>query len=138
MDTPLVNGAAYPFVQVGMKTYRFRIFNVCNDRSLNLQLYFAKSNNTMWDLNTGRPSTWPTDGRDGGVPDPNAVGPSMIQIGNEGGFLPAVTILPNTPVGYNYNRIKRYQQDSFFGACRTGGCHCGLFPSPRRFQIDSI
>ena len=34
------------------------------------------------------PASWPTDGRDGGVPDPKYRGPQMIQIGTEGGFLP--------------------------------------------------
>ena len=124
MDTPLVNGTAYPFVQVGPKAYRFRILNACNDRTLNLQLYFAKSNGQMWNAadgtladgnagevnmvtaapNTGLPASWPTDGRDGGVPDPKASGPAMVQIGNEGGFLPQAAVLPNTPVGYIYNR----------------------------------
>jgi FtsP/CotA-like multicopper oxidase with cupredoxin domain len=28
----------------------------------------------------------------------------MIQIGNEGGFIPSATVLPNTPVGYEYFR----------------------------------
>ena len=28
----------------------------------------------------------------------------MIQIGNEGGFLPAPVVIPNQPVNYNYNR----------------------------------
>ena len=41
------------------------------------------------------PPTWPTDGRDGGVPDPTTVGPAMIQIGTEGGFLPAPVVIPN-------------------------------------------
>jgi len=50
------------------------------------------------------PSRWPTDGRAGGVPDPATVGPDFIQVGTEGGFLPAPVDLPNTPVGYNYNR----------------------------------
>jgi FtsP/CotA-like multicopper oxidase with cupredoxin domain len=128
MDTPLVNGTAYPYVKVGQKAYRFRILNACNDRNLNLQLYFAKSNtpdsvdglgNPTLQTNSGDvpmvpavphpnspawPATWPTDGRDGGVPDPAASGPSMIQIGTEGGFLPAPVVLPNTPVGYEYNR----------------------------------
>jgi len=54
--------------------------------------------------NTGLPAAWPTDGRDGGVPDPKASGPAMVQIGTEGGFLPAAAVLPNTPIGYNYNR----------------------------------
>lgn len=52
----------------------------------------------------GFPDSWPTDGRDGGVPDPTTVGPSFYQIGSEGGFLPQVATIPNTPINYNYNR----------------------------------
>jgi hypothetical protein len=52
----------------------------------------------------GLPANWPTDGRDGGVPDPKAAGPSWIQIGTEGGFLPAPAVIPPLPVGYTYNR----------------------------------
>jgi FtsP/CotA-like multicopper oxidase with cupredoxin domain len=128
MDTPLVNGTPYPYLKVGRKAYRFRILNACNDRSLNLQIYFAKSNKFAKATKKGAPllqtasgevrmvpavphpgsrawpTSWPTDGRDGGVPDPAARGPKMIQIGTEGGFLPAPVVLANTPVGYNYNR----------------------------------
>jgi len=110
MDTPIVNGTAYPYIQVQPKAYRFRILNACNDRMLNLQLYYVDpANPTEVKMvpalpNTGLPSAWPTDSRDGGVPDPAFVGPSMIQIGTEGGFLPAPVVLPNTPVGYEYNR----------------------------------
>ncbi|HEY5483075.1 MAG TPA: hypothetical protein VIK31_04600, partial [Propionibacteriaceae bacterium] len=129
MDTPLVNGTAYPYVKVQRKAYRLRILNASNDRTLNLQLYFASSNtpaavdglgNPTLQTASGEvtmvpavphaatvttwPATWPTDGRDGGVPDPTAAGPSMIQIGTEGGILPSPVVLPNTPVGYNYNR----------------------------------
>jgi FtsP/CotA-like multicopper oxidase with cupredoxin domain len=50
------------------------------------------------------PATWPTDGRDGGVPDPQFAGPKMIQIGTEGGILPSPVVLDNQPVGYEYNR----------------------------------
>ena len=50
------------------------------------------------------PSSWPTDGRDGGVPDPSTAGPMWVQIGTEGGVLPAPVLIPATPVGYNYNR----------------------------------
>ncbi len=39
MDTPVVNGTAYPYVDVQPQAYRFRILNACNDRFLNLQLY---------------------------------------------------------------------------------------------------
>jgi FtsP/CotA-like multicopper oxidase with cupredoxin domain len=41
MDTPLVNGTAYPKVALAPQVYRFRILNACNDRMLNLQLYMA-------------------------------------------------------------------------------------------------
>ena len=41
MDTPVVNGCAYPYVIVLPTAYRFRILNACNDRYLNLQLYQA-------------------------------------------------------------------------------------------------
>ncbi len=127
MDTMLVNGTPYPYLKVGRKAYRFRILNASNDRTLNLQIYFAKSDKIAR-VRNGRPtlqtasgevkmvaaiahpknkswpSTWPTDGREGGVPAPSARGPKFIQIGTEGGFLPNPVVLPNTPVGYNYNR----------------------------------
>ncbi len=48
--------------------------------------------------------TWPRDGRDGGVPDPSTKGPAWIQIGNEGGFLAKVAVIPPQPVDYDYNR----------------------------------
>jgi FtsP/CotA-like multicopper oxidase with cupredoxin domain len=42
MDTPVVNGTAYPFVPVERKAYRLRILNACDDRYLNLQLHYAQ------------------------------------------------------------------------------------------------
>ena len=124
MDTPLINGTPYPFLSVLRQAYRFRILNASNDRFFNLQLYCAKSNGTMWNISSGAlvdanagevnmvpavetagfPNTWPTDGRAGGVPDPTASGPSMIQIGTEGGLLPAPAVITNQPVGYLYDR----------------------------------
>jgi len=110
MDTPLVNGTPYPKLTVDRKAYRFRILNACNDRMLNLQLYYVDpAHPTEVKMvpaasGAGLPDTWPTDGRDGGAPDPATDGPAMIQIGTEGGFLPAPVVLPNTPIGYNYNR----------------------------------
>jgi FtsP/CotA-like multicopper oxidase with cupredoxin domain len=114
MDTPMVNGTAYPYLKLQPKAYRFRILNICNDRTLNLQLYYVDpahptevkmvaavphpASDTSW------PATWPTDGRDGGVPDPLTVGPPLIQIGTEGGMLPAPVVIPSTPINYIYNR----------------------------------
>ena len=47
---------------------------------------------------------WPSDGRDGGVPDPTTMGPDWIQIGNEGGFLTKPAVIPAQPIDYDYNR----------------------------------
>jgi FtsP/CotA-like multicopper oxidase with cupredoxin domain len=119
MDTPVVNGTHYPHLSVSRKAYRFRILNASDERTLNLQLYYAKSNAPMWNADgtlnnasagevpmvpavptAGFPPSWPTDSRAGGVPDPAYRGPDMIQIGNESGFLPAPVVLPNEPIGY--------------------------------------
>lgn len=50
------------------------------------------------------PTTWPTDGRDGGVPDPATAGPPIIQIGSEGGLMPAAAVIPAQPLDFEYNR----------------------------------
>jgi FtsP/CotA-like multicopper oxidase with cupredoxin domain len=51
----------------------------------------------------GYPATWPTDGRVGGVPDPATAGPDIVQIGSEGGLLPAPAIWKSQPVNYDQN-----------------------------------
>jgi len=133
MDTPVINGTAYPYLTVDPKAYRFRILNACNDRFVNLQLYVADPANggvapgangltevKMVDANlvnstaTVWPSWWTVqtpgmipdiiDGRPGGLPDPTLIGPNFVQIGTEGGLLPAVAVLQNTPVGYVQNK----------------------------------
>jgi len=115
MDTPVVNGTAYPFVDVQPKAYRLRVLNASNDRFWNLQLYIADPSIVTADGRTNTevkmipasagpniPAYWPTmDNRVGGVPDPATAGPDMIQIGTEGGFLPAPAVLKNTPIGYD-------------------------------------
>ena len=46
---------------------------------------------------------WAADGRAGGAPDPRTAGPAWIQIGTEGGLLPAPVVIPATPVNYEQN-----------------------------------
>ena len=191
LDTPVVNGVAYPTVTLHKDAYRFQVLNAANDRMFNLSLFYAAdalgnvcnpnavgvnytyagalqtilpatsactevkmvpaiphpatvvpetpadaddmipacaSTASIPDVNRGSgylvmanpsapgysavsglptgcwPSSWPTDGRDGGVPDPRTAGPMWVQIGTEGGVLPAPVMIPPTPVGYNYNR----------------------------------
>ncbi|MDD1621970.1 MAG: choice-of-anchor D domain-containing protein [Methylococcaceae bacterium] len=149
-DTPLVNGTAYPYINVDPKKYRFRILSVGNDRWFNLSLVVAASKNSIDTSaagNTGTannsilcdgttnvdpadctevkmvpfdaaqnkvkpfPSHWYTmqkggvtfDGRPSGVFDPATRGPEMVQIGTEGGFLPAPVAIKNQPVNFVYN-----------------------------------
>jgi PKD repeat protein/FtsP/CotA-like multicopper oxidase with cupredoxin domain len=114
MDTPIVNGEAYPTMTVLPQAYRFRILSAADDRFFNLMWFVADANVTTADgrINTevkmvpaypgapGFPDRWPTDGREGGVPDPATQGPSWIQIGTEGGFLPAPVVIPPQPITY--------------------------------------
>jgi FtsP/CotA-like multicopper oxidase with cupredoxin domain len=116
MDTPVVNGTAYPTLEVDPKSYRFRILNAANDRFFNLSFYKAiDANGNPCDLSinpnpvvesTGvactevaladvdvalaDPTVFPT-------PVAGSEGPSWIQIANEGGFLPAPAELPAHP-----------------------------------------
>ena len=60
MDTPVINGAAYPYLNVDPKAYRFRILNACNDRFVNLQLYVADPTIDHRTRRSGRKSTWST------------------------------------------------------------------------------
>lgn len=117
LDTPVVNGVAYPYLNVQPQSYRFRILNAADDRTWNLQLYIADNITKTFDgrantevkmvpaaFNATYPANWPVDGRDGGVPDPAYMGPTMIQIGNEAGFLPYPAVLPNQPIDWNWNQ----------------------------------
>jgi FtsP/CotA-like multicopper oxidase with cupredoxin domain len=110
MDTPIVNGTAYPYLNVEPKAYRFRVLNAANDRFFNLQMYVADPNgykipNTDFGTEVkmvpstgtpGLPADYPS-----GIPDPLTKGPDWIQIGTEGGFLPAPAVIPSQPIGWN-------------------------------------
>ncbi len=159
MDTPVVNGTAYPKLEVKQAAYRFQTLSAGNDRAWNLQVYYAVDKNgvvckppntfdaatctevsmvpaiphgthtiprlctiatyappagglVIGDLSLGPsglppncwPTSWPTDARDGGVPDPLTAGPAIIQIGAEGGLLPKAAVIPSSPISYDYNR----------------------------------
>jgi FtsP/CotA-like multicopper oxidase with cupredoxin domain len=132
MDTPVVNGEVYPYLEVDPKAYRFRILNAANDRFFNLQLYEADpavvlpvSGNSEVKMvpavpTAGFPADWPTDGREGGVPDPATAGPDFIQIGTEGGFLPAPVVLSNQPILWNFD-----QTNFDFGNIKKGTLQLG-------------
>jgi len=131
MDTPVVNGKAYPTLSVPAGKVRFRILNAANDRFWNLSLWTADpavtyptgyagpgssevkmvAFNSVQNAAVPFPAWWfdssvpnPFDDRVGGVPDPATRGPAMIQIGTDGGFLPAPALIVNQPVNYVMNK----------------------------------
>ena len=192
MDTPIVNGTVFPYIEVEPKAYRFRILNAADDRFLNLSLYKAAAivgSLTLTDPGSGytvepnvtiAPAAGDVTGHGAqafatidpvlgtvtavtltvvgsnytaapvvtidppaagvqatataalfttnasgfgsevgmvpvtgtawlppfdisGVPDPANAGPEWIQIGTEGGFLPAPTVIPAGPITWNTN-----------------------------------
>ncbi len=48
-DTPIVNGVAYPTLEVDPTTYRFRLLNASNDRMMTFNLFEAKTTATLAD-----------------------------------------------------------------------------------------
>jgi FtsP/CotA-like multicopper oxidase with cupredoxin domain len=114
-DTPLVNGTAYPETTVDPKSYRMRLLNAANDRFWNLQWYVADASTaTGVDANGNPDPATATEVAlkpsevEAAQTDPNVFptpdtgkspkGPSWIQIGNEGGFLPAPAVVDNQPI----------------------------------------
>jgi FtsP/CotA-like multicopper oxidase with cupredoxin domain len=99
-DTPIVNGTAYPYVTLNPGSYRFRILNAANDRFWNLQWYVADSTGTEVALKASEVADAQTDPNVYPTPDTtlSPAGPSWIQIGTEGGFLPAPAVIPNQPI----------------------------------------
>ena len=99
-DTPLVNGTAYPTVTVDPKAYRFRILNAANDRFFNLQLYVADASGTEVALRASDVAAAQVDPNVFPTPDTSIspAGPSWVQIGSEGGFLPTPVMVPNQPI----------------------------------------
>ena len=101
-DTPIVNGTAYPTTTVDPKAYRYRVLNAANDRFWNLSWYVADpSTGTLSEvaLNPAELAAAQTDPVV--VPTPDTTkspkGPDWIQIGTEGGFLPAPVVVPAQP-----------------------------------------
>jgi FtsP/CotA-like multicopper oxidase with cupredoxin domain len=116
-DTPVVNGTAYPTLTVDPKTYRFRILNAANDRFFNLSLYQAiDANGVLCDATNTNPAPESTgvactevflnpdevaaaleDATIFPTPVTGTEGPAWIEIGTEGGFLPAPVVIPAQP-----------------------------------------
>ena len=98
-DTPIVNGTAYPTTTVNPTAYRYRILNAANDRFWNLSWYVADPRTGTLSEVALKPAEVAAAQTDPVVfPTPDTTwspkGPSWVQIGTEGGFLPAPVIVP--------------------------------------------
>lgn len=108
-DTPVVNGTAYPTVTLQPKAYRLRLLNAANDRFFNFQWYVGDPSTASTGTNADGevigatevalkpdelaaaqtdPVVFPTP-----VQGAATAGPDWIQIGTEGGFLPAPVVV---------------------------------------------
>jgi len=99
-DTPIVNGVAYPKVTLQPKSYRLRVLNAANDRFFNFQWYKADplqgEGTTEVALKPAELAAAQTDPVVSPTPvdaGKDAAGPDWVQIANEGGFLPAPTVI---------------------------------------------
>ena len=120
-DTPIVNGVAYPKVTLEPKTYRLRMLNAANDRFFNFQWYVADpATGTLSEVALDPallaaaqtdPTVFPTP-----VQSAATTGPDWIQIGSEGGFLPAPTVVdgqqPTTwitdPTRFDFGNVDKH------------------------------
>lgn len=98
-DTPIVNGTAYPTITLPAGEYRFRILNAANDRFWNLQWYVADASGKEVALKAAELAAAQIDPNIVPTPDTaiSPAGPAWLQIGTEGGFLPAPVVIPNQP-----------------------------------------
>jgi FtsP/CotA-like multicopper oxidase with cupredoxin domain len=98
-DTPIVNGVAYPKLTLEPKSYRLRVLNAANDRFFNFQWYVADPTQgnglTEVALKASELAAAQTDPNVSPTPDTTVSlpGPDWIQIGSEGGFLPAPVVV---------------------------------------------
>ena len=128
-DSAVVNGTAFPSLTVDPRAYRFRILNAASDRFWNLSFYEADPaqvssrphgpasppDRSQDGAGIGRSCRSTTTGRPSGrwtavtaaYPIPALyraatapTGPSFLQIGTEGGFLPKPVVIEPQPITY--------------------------------------
>ena len=87
----LMNGHVFPFLEVPPKRVRFRLLNAFNARFVNMQLWWMTAAPTASPWRRIHSAT-------AFVAAKRAAGTAMVQIGTEGGFLPAPVVLNSPPV----------------------------------------
>jgi spore coat protein A len=113
-DTIVVNGAVYPYLEVEPRRYRFRVLNGSQARFYNLQLYVADYTRTEANL--------------------SKAGPAFIQIGTEGGFLPAPVVLNKPPVPTPLTGVETANPDGPFNLLLSPAERADLIIDFRGFE----
>ncbi len=97
-DTMLCNGTVAPVVPVEARRFRFMLLNACNARFFNINLLQVDPNcEVTTDPKTGLPKGQYDYLNKIAVAKLPAVGPKIIQIGSEGGYLQKPVVFPATP-----------------------------------------
>jgi FtsP/CotA-like multicopper oxidase with cupredoxin domain len=109
MDTPLVNGKAYPTLTVDPKAYRFRVLNASNDRFVNLGLYLAADKITTDPDHPTNPNKAPT-----------------LCDGSTRTRLPPATV----PIATECTEVKMVSFDESYVPPTTGAYHSGKTYTP--------
>ena len=97
LDTPVINGTAYPTLTVDPKAYRFRILNASNDRYLNLSLFKADPAALAPQLDRN------------GNPIVDATGVQQYFTNTEVKMVPAVADAAGNPAGWDANVVKVFR-----------------------------
>lgn len=97
-DTMLCNGTVAPVVPVQARRFRFLLLNACNARFMNINMLQVDPNcEVATNPLTGLPSGQFNYVTNLPVVRLPAVGPKIIQIGSEGGYLQQPVVFPATP-----------------------------------------
>jgi len=84
-DTPVINGEAYPYVEVEPRRYLAVLLNGSQARFFNLSVFYESMLNPK-------------------EPDFGKAGPAFLQVGNEGGLLPAPAVFATKSHGRFVNQ----------------------------------
>ncbi len=100
-DNIVINGMAFPYLELPAGAHRFRMLNGTQSRVFNLQLYRE---------DTANPGEVPGsfDGAGVFVPESTAKGPDFVVIATEGGFLPQAAVVPSNGA---FDLVKYYAHD---------------------------
>ncbi|GFO57862.1 hypothetical protein GMST_01870 [Geomonas silvestris] len=115
-DTMLCNGTVAPVAQVQARRFRFVLLNACNARFLNINMLQVNPGcEVSTDPLTGLPNGQFDYQNNVAVPALPSVGPQIIQLGCEGGYLQAPVVFPATAPTPTTGNIVPFNPVTFSG-----------------------